>query len=66
MGLGHRGTALIAYALMTVCAAAALFGRSQPPAVQGAIVVVTGLMLAAAACFIDLRWRRATVSDKPA
>ncbi|MGQ0651552.1 MAG: glycosyl transferase, partial [Betaproteobacteria bacterium] len=37
MGLGHRGTALVGYALMLVCAAAALYARTEPPAVQATL-----------------------------
>ena len=36
MGLGHRGAALIGYAAMLLCAAAALFGRQQAPELQAA------------------------------
>src|SRR6185436_356022 len=34
MGFGHRGTAWTAYAVMALCAGAALVGRGQPPAMQ--------------------------------
>jgi UDP-N-acetylmuramyl pentapeptide phosphotransferase/UDP-N-acetylglucosamine-1-phosphate transferase len=59
MGFGHRGTAWIAYAAMLLCAAAALFGREQSPPVQAAVFAGASLVLAAMACWIDLRWRRA-------
>ena len=58
MGLGHRGTAWVAYAAMLACAAAALLGRSQPPMVQAGIFFGTTLALAALAAWIDLRWAR--------
>jgi UDP-N-acetylmuramyl pentapeptide phosphotransferase/UDP-N-acetylglucosamine-1-phosphate transferase len=58
MGLGHRRTALIAYALMAICAAAALFGRTQPPAVQAAVFAGTTILLAAVAIWVDVRWAR--------
>lgn len=58
MGWGHRGTAYLAYAAMLLCAAAALFGRSQPPAVQAWIFIGVTLVLAAFAVWIDLRWAR--------
>jgi UDP-N-acetylmuramyl pentapeptide phosphotransferase/UDP-N-acetylglucosamine-1-phosphate transferase len=58
MGLGHRRTALIAYLLMLVCAAAALFGRAEAPAVQAAVVATTSALLAAVAVWVDLRWAR--------
>src|SRR3954469_23187915 len=34
MGLGHRGTAYLAYAAMLLCAASALVGRNQAPVAQ--------------------------------
>lgn len=58
MGLGHRGTACLAYAAMLVCAAAALIGRVQAPAVQAWIFVGVTLLLAVFAAWVDLRWAR--------
>ena len=58
MGLGHRGTALAGYALMMLCAAAALLGRAESPAVQAAAFGIGVLLLAALAAWVDLRWRR--------
>jgi len=58
MDFGHRGTALLAYATMLVCAGAALFGREQSPPVQSAVAAATTLALAALARWVDLRWRR--------
>ena len=58
MGLGHRGTALVAYAAMAVCAAAALFGRDQSAAVQAAVFCTAAALLALAAVWVDLRWAR--------
>ena len=66
MGFGHRNTALIGYAVMLVCAAAALTGREQAPMTQAALFGGTTLLLAAMAVWIDLRWRRAAAADKPA
>ena len=60
MGLGHRGTALVGYALMLVCSAAALFARTEPPAVQVAAFAGATLVLAGAALWVDLRWMRFT------
>ena len=57
-GLGHRATACIGYAAMTFCAGAALLGRNQPPPLQAAIFAGAGLLLAAAAVWVDLRWTR--------
>ena len=58
LGAGHRGTALTAYALMLVCAGAALYGRNEPPAVQAGAVAAAGLVLVVAAAWIDVRWAR--------
>jgi UDP-N-acetylmuramyl pentapeptide phosphotransferase/UDP-N-acetylglucosamine-1-phosphate transferase len=58
MGFGHRGAALIGYAAMLLCAAAALFGREQAPALQAAVFAATSLVLAAGAVAVDLRWQR--------
>jgi UDP-N-acetylmuramyl pentapeptide phosphotransferase/UDP-N-acetylglucosamine-1-phosphate transferase len=58
MGFGHRITALIAYAAMLLCSAAALFGREQPAPVQVAVFAATSTALAVAAGWVDLRWRR--------
>jgi UDP-N-acetylmuramyl pentapeptide phosphotransferase/UDP-N-acetylglucosamine-1-phosphate transferase len=58
MGFGHRGTALVGYAAMLLCAAAALLGRDQAPIVQAAVFAATSIVLAAAAVAVDLRWRR--------
>jgi len=58
MGLGHRGTALVGYALMLVCASAALFARAEPPHVQAAAFGIATAVLAATALWVDLRWTR--------
>jgi UDP-N-acetylmuramyl pentapeptide phosphotransferase/UDP-N-acetylglucosamine-1-phosphate transferase len=58
MGAGHRGAALIGYGLMAICAAAALFARTEAPAVQAAVVVPAAVALIAAAAWIDVRWSR--------
>jgi len=58
MGLGHRGTALVLYLLMLVCAAAALLGRNQPPLIQALAFLGGTMVLAAAAVWADLRWAR--------
>lgn len=58
MGAGHRGTALIAYAAMLVCAAAALYGRAQRPALQAAAFGGALVVMVAVAAWIDLRWAR--------
>ena len=58
MGLGHRCTAWLAYVAMMVCAAAALYGRTQPPAVQAIAFVAASALLAAAAVWVDVGWMR--------
>jgi UDP-N-acetylmuramyl pentapeptide phosphotransferase/UDP-N-acetylglucosamine-1-phosphate transferase len=58
MGFGHRRTALIGYALMLICSAAALYGRSQPAAMQAASFLAATLVLAAVALWVDVRWTR--------
>ena len=58
MGAGHRGAALSGYALMLVCAAAALYGRTERPAVQAVAFGAAALVLVAAAAWIDVRWTR--------
>ena len=58
MGAGHRGAALTGYALMVVCALAALYARGAAPAVQAAAVGAAAVVLVAAAVWIDVRWAR--------
>jgi UDP-N-acetylmuramyl pentapeptide phosphotransferase/UDP-N-acetylglucosamine-1-phosphate transferase len=60
MGLGHRGTALIAYAAMLLCAGAALLGRAERPALQAAAFGAASAALAAAAVWVEWRWARFT------
>ncbi len=58
LGAGHRRTALILYALMLVCAAAALYGRTQPPLLQAAAFACASAFLAVAAIAVDWLWLR--------
>src|SRR5919204_106708 len=58
VGAGHRGTALLGYGLMAICAGAALYARTEAPAVQAAVVVPAAVALIAAAAWIDVRWSR--------
>jgi len=58
MGFGHRATAGIGYATMLLCAAAALFGRREAPAVQAAAFGAAALLLALLAVWVDVRWAR--------
>ena len=58
MGLGHRNTAWVAYAAMIVCAAAALLGRAQAPALQAAAFATGVVLLGGLAVWVDVRWGR--------
>jgi UDP-N-acetylmuramyl pentapeptide phosphotransferase/UDP-N-acetylglucosamine-1-phosphate transferase len=58
MGLGHRRTALICYGAMAACAAIALAGRGQAPALQAGAFGSASALLLALAVWVDLRWRR--------
>jgi UDP-N-acetylmuramyl pentapeptide phosphotransferase/UDP-N-acetylglucosamine-1-phosphate transferase len=56
MGLGHRGTAWRGYLVMLICAAAALFARTESAAMQAIMFAATSAMLAVVAVWVDLRW----------
>ena len=56
MGFGHRGTALIAYAVMAACGAAALFARTQPLIIQVLAFLAAAAGLAVIAAWVDMRW----------
>jgi UDP-N-acetylmuramyl pentapeptide phosphotransferase/UDP-N-acetylglucosamine-1-phosphate transferase len=58
MGLGHRGTAWVGYAVMFLCAAAALAGRGQAPGVQATVFLGMSALLGVMAIWVDLRWTR--------
>lgn len=58
MGLGHRTTAWIAYAVMALCALAALLGRDVRPAYQAVVFGAATAVLMGLAVWVDLRWRR--------
>jgi UDP-N-acetylmuramyl pentapeptide phosphotransferase/UDP-N-acetylglucosamine-1-phosphate transferase len=58
MGFGHRGTALMGYGAMAVCALAALAGRRQATWLQIAIFGGAAVLLAVLAVWVDLRWAR--------
>jgi UDP-N-acetylmuramyl pentapeptide phosphotransferase/UDP-N-acetylglucosamine-1-phosphate transferase len=66
MGFGHRGTAWIAYAVMLLCALAALLGRSQPPALQAVAFLTASALLGGLAIWVDVRWTRFLREQKPA
>lgn len=58
MGLGHRGTALAAYAAMILCAGAALYARDKGPGEQAMTFLGASALLGAAAVWVDMRWAR--------
>jgi UDP-N-acetylmuramyl pentapeptide phosphotransferase/UDP-N-acetylglucosamine-1-phosphate transferase len=58
MGLGHRRVALLEYALMLGCAAAALAAREASAAVQLAVVAGSGLAYLALAAWLERLWTR--------
>jgi len=58
MGFGHRGTALVEYAVMAGCAAIALLARREPSTVQAGAVALAAALLVAIAFWVDLRWAR--------
>ena len=60
-GLGHRATACIAYVAMIACAAAALYGRNESPALQAVVFGCVSAALAAVAIWVDVRWARRRV-----
>jgi UDP-N-acetylmuramyl pentapeptide phosphotransferase/UDP-N-acetylglucosamine-1-phosphate transferase len=60
MGLGHRRTAWVGYAVMGVCAGAALLGRNQAPSLQALAFFGASAFLVALAVWVDLRWSRFT------
>jgi UDP-N-acetylmuramyl pentapeptide phosphotransferase/UDP-N-acetylglucosamine-1-phosphate transferase len=58
MGLGHRTTAWVGYAVMMFCALAALAGRGLPPELQAGVFIGASATLGAMAVWVDLRWAR--------
>ena len=58
MGFGHKGTAVIEYAVMAGCAAIALLARREPSAVQAGAVALAAAALLAIAFWVDVRWAR--------
>jgi len=66
MGLGHRGTALLGYGAMLLCAAAALLARQLSPAMQAAAFGLASAVLGGMAIWVDVRWMRAHRSEKSA
>jgi UDP-GlcNAc:undecaprenyl-phosphate/decaprenyl-phosphate GlcNAc-1-phosphate transferase len=66
MGLGHRGTAWTGYAVMLLCAGAALLGRAQAPGMQATVFLATSALLGAMAIWVDVRWMRFSRAQGPA
>ena len=66
MGLGHRRTALLGYAVMALCAGAALVGRNQAPWLQALAFFGASTILGAIAVWVDLRWARFTRGSRQA
>lgn len=58
MGAGHRRTAAVAYALMLVCAGAALYGRDKAVPLQATAFAAASAVLLILAIWIDIRWAR--------
>ena len=58
LGFSHRDAALMGYVAMIFCAATALVGRTQPPALQAGVFATATLVLAVMGLWIDWRWRR--------
>ena len=58
MGFGHRGAALIEYAAMLACAAAAVYACNQEREIQITVLAASILVMISVAVWIDLRWSR--------
>jgi UDP-N-acetylmuramyl pentapeptide phosphotransferase/UDP-N-acetylglucosamine-1-phosphate transferase len=56
MGFGHRGTALVGYAVMAACGAVALFALTQPLIIQIYAFLSAAAGLAVLAAWVDMRW----------
>ncbi len=58
MGLGHRRTAYVCYALMAACAAAALYARGESSMGQVVVFVGAVAILSAVAVWVEVLWAR--------
>ncbi len=58
MGFGHRGAALIEYAAMLACGAAAVYACNRERQIQITVLAASILVLISIAVWIDLRWSR--------
>ena len=59
LGWGHRRTAFAEFALMSICAVAALCALQWTPAAQLALLATTALAYAALIVSIEVAWRKA-------
>ena len=57
LGLGHRGTALAEYALMTICGITALWAMTLTAAAQYAVLAAAVVLYAGLIAFIERAWR---------
>jgi UDP-N-acetylmuramyl pentapeptide phosphotransferase/UDP-N-acetylglucosamine-1-phosphate transferase len=64
LGAGHRGTAFIGYAVMLVCAVAALCVRTEPARIQLGVLVLVAAFMATLAVWVDLQWARRQRSER--
>jgi len=58
MGWGHRGTALLEYALMALCGSMAIAGLHWPQPLQAGLLAAAAVLYAAVAVLVGLAWRR--------
>jgi UDP-N-acetylmuramyl pentapeptide phosphotransferase/UDP-N-acetylglucosamine-1-phosphate transferase len=58
MGLGHRGTALTAYAAMALCVAGAFAALAASGALRAVLLALVITLLVAIAVWVDVRWAR--------
>jgi len=57
LGLGHRSTALLEYALMAICGLTALWAMTLTPDAQALVLAGAGTLYAAAILLIERAWR---------
>lgn len=58
LGLGHRGTALAEYALMSICAFAGLWALTLEPKGQYLVLIAASLLYVAAIIGVERLWRK--------
>jgi len=59
LGLGHRNTALIEYAVIVACAGSMIWGTQQP-SVQSWLIVGWCIFYASTMAYIDYLWKKAS------